>query len=227
VFSGSAPLEPDLAERFEERYGVPVLAVYGATEFAGGVAGWTLTDWREFGASRRGSVGRANAGVSVRVVDPDSGDERARGEVGLLEVAAPQLSEPGWMRTTDLARIDDEGFIWIVGRTDDVIVRGGLKVSTTAVRDALVGHPAVLDACVIGVPDRRLGQVPVAAVELRPDAGPVVPDEIVAWVRERLSGYQVPVELRVLDELPRTPSMKVSQAALRTTFEDRASGRPA
>jgi long-chain acyl-CoA synthetase len=219
VFSGSAPLDPELAERFEERYGVPVLAVYGATEFAGGVAGWTLADWRELGATRRGSVGRANAGVSVRVVDPDSGEEQPRGEVGLLEVAAPQLSEPGWMRTTDLARMDDEGFIWIVGRTDDVIVRGGLKVATNAVRDVIAAHPSVLDACVIGVPDRRLGQVPVAAVELRSDAGEVDAADIVAWARERLSGYQVPVEVRIFDALPRTPSMKVSQVALRSVFE--------
>ena len=187
------------------------------------MAGWTLADWREFGSSRRGSVGRPNAGVKVRVVDPESGEERPRGEVGLLEVEAPQLSEPGWMRTTDLARMDDDDFIWIVGRTDDVIVRGGLKVSTTSVREVIAGHPAVLDACVIGVPDRRLGQVPVAAVELRPHADPVSPEEIVAWARERLSGYQVPVELRILDALPRTPSMKVSQAALRASFQDDAS----
>jgi long-chain acyl-CoA synthetase len=220
VFSGSAPLDPDLAKRFEERYGVPVLAVYGATEFAGGVAGWTLADWREFGEAKRGSVGRPNAGVKVRVVDPASGDEPPPGEVGLLEVSGPQLSEPGWLRTTDLARIDEDRFIWIVGRADDVIVRGGMKVGTTAVRDVLAGHPDVADACVIGVPDRRLGQVPVAAVELRPGAGAVTGDEIVAWARERLSGYQVPVEVRVLDALPRTPSMKVSQVALRGLFLD-------
>ena len=219
VFSGSAPLDPDLAQRFEERYGVPVLAVYGATEFAGGVAGWTLADWRTFGDAKRGSVGRPNAGVKVRVVDPESGFERPRDEVGLLEVDAPQLSEPGWMRTTDLARLDDDDFIWIVGRSDDVIVRGGMKVATTAVRDVIAAHPAVQDACVIGVPDRRLGQVPVAAVELRPGADPVTPDDLVAWARERLTGYQVPVEVQILDALPRTPSMKVSQVALRPLFE--------
>jgi acyl-CoA synthetase (AMP-forming)/AMP-acid ligase II len=218
VFSGTAPLDPELARRFEERYGVPVLVVYGATEFAGGVAGWTLADWELFGESKRGSVGRANAGVKVRVVDTDSGVEQPSGQIGLLEVAAPQLSEPGWVRTTDLARMDDDGFIWIVGRADDVIVRGGFKVATNAVRDVIARHPAVAEACVIGVPDRRLGQVPVAAVELRPGAGPVSADDIIAWARERLTGYEVPVELQILDELPRTPSMKVSQAALRPLF---------
>jgi acyl-CoA synthetase (AMP-forming)/AMP-acid ligase II len=219
VFSGTAPLDPELARRFESQYGVPVLVVYGATEFAGGVAGWTLADWERFGESKRGSVGRPNAGVSVRVIDPETGIEQFRGKVGLLEVEAPQLSEPGWVRTTDLARIDDDGFIWIVGRSDDVIVRGGFKVATNAVRDVIAAHPAVAEASVIGVPDRRLGQVPVAAVELRRGAEPVSPEDIIAWARERLTGYQVPVEVQILDELPRTPSMKVSQAALRPLFE--------
>jgi long-chain acyl-CoA synthetase len=95
---------------------------------------------------------------------------------------------------------------------------GGFKVATNAVRDVIAAHPAVAEACVIGVPDRRLGQVPVAAVELRRGADPVSADDIVAWARERLTGYQVPVELQILDELPRTPSMKVSQAALRPLF---------
>jgi acyl-CoA synthetase (AMP-forming)/AMP-acid ligase II len=219
VFSGTAPLDPDLARQFEERYGVPVLVVYGATEFAGGVAGWTLRDWQRFGATKVGSVGRPNAGVRVRVVDQETGIEMPRGEVGLLEVQAPQLPQSGWMRTTDLARVDDDDFIWIVGRADDVIVRGGFKVSTNAVREVIAAHPAVLDACVIGLPDRRLGQVPVAAVELRPDAGPVHADELIEWARARLTGYQVPVEILIVDELPRTPSMKVSQAVLRARFE--------
>ncbi|MGD9703736.1 MAG: class I adenylate-forming enzyme family protein [Acidimicrobiia bacterium] len=217
LFSGTAPLDPELGRQFEERYGIPVLVVYGATEFAGGVAGWTLADWQRHGTDKVGSVGRPNVGVSARVVQPDSGEELPRGEVGLLEVSAAQLSRPGWLRTTDLARMDDDDFIWIVGRADDVIVRGGFKVDTNAVRDVLASHPGVLDACVIGMDDRRLGQVPVAAVELRPGAD-VDPAELLAWSRERLSGYQVPVEIRVVDELPRTPSMKVSQPALRALF---------
>jgi acyl-CoA synthetase (AMP-forming)/AMP-acid ligase II len=219
VFSGTAPLDPELARQFQERYDVPVLVVYGATEFAGGVAGWTLADWRRYGDTKAGSVGRPNAGVRTRVVDQDTGEELPRGAVGLLEVQAPQLATRDWVRTTDLARMDDDDFIWIVGRADDVIVRGGFKVATNAVRDVIAGHAAVLDATVFGVPDRRLGQVPVAAVELRPDAEPVTSDQLIAWARERLTGYQVPVELRILDALPRTPSMKVSQAALRPLFE--------
>jgi len=219
LFCGTAPLDPAMGREFEERYGVPVLVVYGATEFAGGVAGWTIEDRKTFGGSKSGSVGRPNSGVEVRVVAEESGTELSRGDVGLLEVRAAQLGQPGWLRTTDLARMDDDDFIWIAGRADDVIVRGGFKVATNAVRDVIASHPSVLEASVFGVDDRRLGQVPVAAVELRMDAKPVAADELMAFAREQLSGYQVPVEIRILDELPRTPSMKVSQAQLRTMFE--------
>jgi acyl-coenzyme A synthetase/AMP-(fatty) acid ligase len=220
LFSGTAPLDPELGRLFEQRYGVPVLVVYGATEFAGGVAGWTLADWRRFGPEKAGSVGRANAGVKVRVVDPDTGYVLPHGDVGLLEVCAAQLNTPDWVRTTDLARMDADGFIWIAGRADDVIMRGGFKVATDAVRDALASHPSVHEACVIGITDRRLGQLPVAAVELRPDAAPVTPDELLDHSRSQLAAYQVPVEVRIVDVLPRTPSMKISRAEVRQLFED-------
>jgi long-chain acyl-CoA synthetase len=214
VFAGTAPLPPETADEFLERYGVPVLEVYGATEFAGGVAGWTLRDWREFGTDKRGSVGRANRGVEMRIVDETTGEPLPSGEQGLLEVRAAQLAQPGWVRTTDLGRIDVDGFLWIVGRADDVIIRGGFKVATNHVADVLRRHPAVLDASVIGVADERLGQVPVAAVEL--GAGEeLAGEELVEWSRDHLSPYQVPVRVLVVERLPRTPSMKVSQPGVR------------
>jgi long-chain acyl-CoA synthetase len=218
VIAGTAPVPPELADEFYGRYGVPVLVVYGATEFAGGVAGWTLRDWRQFGPSKRGSVGRANAGVSVRIVDPDSGSPLDPGGSGILEVRGAQLGTADWVRTSDMARMDEDGFIWILGRADDVIIRGGFKVSTTSVRDALASHPAVADASVIGIPDARLGQVPVAAVELKPTAAGVSGADLGRFLRERLSPYQVPVEIRVVDALPRTPSLKVSQPEVRKLF---------
>ena len=86
VSAGTAPLDPDTAQAFEERYDVPVLTTYGATEFAGGVAGWTLPDYKTHGPAKRGSVGRANAGVELRVIDPESGAVLASDQTGLLEV---------------------------------------------------------------------------------------------------------------------------------------------
>lgn len=218
VVSGTAPVPPDMADEFYERYGVPVLVVYGATEFAGGVAGWTLEDWRSFWGTKRGSVGRANAGITVRVVDPVSGLPMGAGEEGVLEVKGPQLGSSDWVRTTDLGRMDEDGFIWVAGRADDVIIRGGFKVPAARVRELLLSHPSVGDASVIGLPDPRLGQVPVAAAELRPGAEPVGPEELRNFLKERLPAYQVPAEVRILETLPRTPSLKVSQPELRTMF---------
>ena len=92
------------------------------------------------------------------------------GQVGLLEVQADQLADAGWVRTTDLARLDEDGFLWIVGRADQTILRGGLKVQPDTVRSALERHPAVRAASVVGIDDDRLGQVPVAVVELNGSA---------------------------------------------------------
>ena len=153
VTVGTAPLNPDLADRFEARYGIAVLALYGATEFAGGVAGWTLADRQRYARAKRGSVGRAHGDVELRVIDADSGEPLPFGETGLLEVRAPQLGD-GWLRTNDLAELDADGFLWIRGRADDAIIRGGLKISAGHVADILRRHPQIRDAVVLGVPTR-------------------------------------------------------------------------
>lgn len=218
VRSGTAPLDPAVKREFESRYGVPVLIVYGATEFAGAVAGWTLREHEQFGQQKAGSVGRAHPGIEVRVTDAETGQVLPTGAVGVLEARSPQLPGPGWTRTTDLVRIDEDGFIWLEGRADDVIIRGGFKVPAAAVADVLREHEAVLDASVIGLPDARLGAVPVAAVELRPGCGDVTPADLLALLRVRLPPYQVPVRILIADALPRTPSMKISQPGVAAMF---------
>lgn len=217
VVSGTAPLDPEVAEAFTQRFGVPVLTSYGATEFGGGVAGWNLADYRAFAAVKRGSVGRPHPGCELRVVDPDLGTELGPGATGLLEVRGEQLGTDRWVRTTDLARLDADGFLWIVGRADQTIVRGGHKVQPEVVQAAFTRHPGVQDAAVVGLPDARLGAVPVAAVQRRPgyelDEG-----ALLAEARRRLAPYEVPVALAVLDVLPRTESGKPDLAAVRDLF---------
>ena len=213
VVCGTAPLSPDDADAFVARYGVPVLVSYAATEFGGGVAGWNLADHRRFWPAKRGSVGRAHPGCELRVVDPETGAPVPAGADGLLEVKAGQLG-PGWLRTNDLARLDADGFLWILGRADQAIIRGGFKVRPDDVRAVLERHPGVRAAAVVGRADRRLGAVPVAAVERRPDAGPVTADELLTFAATRLARYELPVELRIVDQLPRTPSAKVDLAAV-------------
>lgn len=215
VVSGTAPLSPDDADAFTARYGVPVLVSYGATEFGGGVAGWNVADHRAFWATKRGSVGRAHAGCELRVVDPDSGRPLGTDVEGVLEVRSPQLGDDGaWVRTTDVARIDADGFVFVLGRADQAIVRGGFKVRPEDVREVLERHPAVRGAAVVGRPDPRLGEVPVAAVELRDDAAPVEPDDLLAHAAARLARYELPAEIRVVEVLPRTDSGKVDLPAV-------------
>ena len=221
VRSGSAPLDPGLAEAFEDRYGVPVIVSYGATEFSGALTGLTMKDRRRWGRAKRGSVGRPHPGVELRIVDPADGHDVEPGAAGVLLARAPQITgaEPGaWTRTNDLARIDSDGFVFIEGRVDDVIIRGGFKIDPRAVAATLRQHPDVADAAVVALPDERLGQVPGAAVVLagrRPGWSPDdVQSELQAWVRAHQAPYAVPVTIRTVDALPRTPTMKVARGAV-------------
>jgi long-chain acyl-CoA synthetase len=143
-------------------------------------------------------------------------------DAGHLEVLTKQSPNGGtdWIRTSDLAHLDDDGFLWITGRADDAIIRGGFKVHPEVVKRVLELHPGVQEAAVAGLPDARLGAVPVAAVERRPDGPEPTADELVLLCREHLTPYEVPVDFRVVDELPRTPSMKVSRVDLLELFSD-------
>jgi acyl-CoA synthetase (AMP-forming)/AMP-acid ligase II len=217
VGSGTAPLPASLAEAFEERFGVPVLGTYGATEFAGAIARWTLEDKKKWGALKRGSVGRAHHGVELRVVDRDTAAVLPPGEVGLLEARGGQLpgEDGAWLKTTDLATIDADGFLFIHGRADEAINRGGFKIPPSVIEDALREHPSVQDATAIGLPDERLGEVPVAAVTL---SGTATEAELMDFLASRLTRYQLPVTLKLVDALPRTPSMKVDRPMVRERF---------
>ncbi len=218
VVSGTAPLSPDDADAFTARFGIPVLVSYAATEFGGGVAGWNLADYRALWAAKRGSVGRAHSGCSLRVVDADDGHVVGDDEEGLLEVKAGQLgADAPWIRTTDLARIDADGFVWILGRADQAIIRGGFKVRPDDVRAALESHPLVRGAAVVSVRDERLGEVPVAAVELRAGAA-ASPDDLIAHSSTLLARYELPATIVIVDHLPRTASAKVDLAAVRALF---------
>ncbi|MEU9024452.1 AMP-binding protein [Actinomadura sp. NPDC048394] len=215
VLSGTAPLDPSEADRFEARYGVPVLTNYGATEFAGAIAGWHLRMRREWGHLKKGSVGRPHPGIELRIVDRESGTPLDTGEIGVLEARGGQLPGAGWTRTTDLASLDADGFLFIHGRADDAINRGGFKIVPSVIEDALKAHPAVTDACAVGLPDERLGEVPVAAVSLQ---SPAEAAELREWLAGRLARYHLPADIKIVDELPRTPSMKISRPDVRALF---------
>ncbi|CAM4455484.1 Long-chain-fatty-acid--CoA ligase [Mycobacterium basiliense] len=217
VTCGTAPLSADDADAFAEKYGIPVLTSYAATEFGGGVAGWNLADFQQHWSTKRGSVGRANPGTQLRVVDSE-GASLGRDRVGLLEVKPGQLGpEAQWMRTTDLARIDEDGFVWIVGRADQAIIRGGFKVMPDDVRTALETHPAVAGAAVVGRHDERLGETPVAMVELR-ESTFADATELMVYLRTRLAGYEIPTAIAIVAAIPRTDSGKPDLGAIARYF---------
>lgn len=219
---GAAPLDPELQEQFEHAYGIPLLAGYGATEFCGVVANWTLDLYREFGKIKRGSVGRPRPGVDLRIINPDAGE----GESSKVPINAPGLVEArvqrvgnAWIRTTDIGYIDGDGFLYLCGRADHAINRGGFKILPDEVARVLRQHPKVGDAAVIGIADTRLGQVPVAALEIRANAQAPSESELEAFARARLLAYQIPVRFLIVNALPRNLSMKVSVPQLARLFE--------
>jgi long-chain acyl-CoA synthetase len=224
VNAGTSPVDPELVDAFFERYGIPILVVYGATEFSGAVAGWTVKDFHTRWADKKGSVGRAFPGVRLQIVDEDGTVLGADGK-GRLQVATPQTGRADeWVTTSDLAHLDTDGFLYIDGRADDVIVRGGFKVAPETVVRALRAHPAVADAAVAPIPDRRLGQIPVAAVELR-DGAVTDGDALRQHCRGMLTPYEVPAQVFVVDALPRGAALKVDRRRLLAMLADRGAGQ--
>ena len=226
VRSITAPLPPVAARRFGERFGVVVLNGYGQAEI-GEVIGWTAADARAH-PEKVGAVGRPHPGVQIKVVGDDGG-LLPEGQVGELTVRPPRMASgylggdgfadrldaDGYLRTGDLARVDPDGFVWIESRVGDVINRGGNKVLPGEVEDVLRCVPGVRDAAVVGAPDERLGEVPMAFV-----VGDVDDHALEAQCRERLVAYRVPVAFRHVDALPRNEAGKVVRRALLAITRD-------
>jgi long-chain acyl-CoA synthetase len=220
LISGTAPLSPDLVDAFLGKYGIPICGNYGATEFAGAIAGWTIDDFRKLWAEKRGAVGRVHGDIEARIVDHETGSILPDGAEGLLELKGQQLAnDMQWLRTTDRAVLDPDRFLYIRGRADNAIIRGGFKIHPDDVARAINDHPAVREAAVVGIPDERLGEVPAAAIILKDGASEPAADDLRAWLKERLIAYQVPVHIRYVADFPRTPSMKPSAPGLQALFE--------
>jgi acyl-coenzyme A synthetase/AMP-(fatty) acid ligase len=224
--TGSAPLDPALAEALEEAYGKPVLLTYGSTE-TGKVSQWPKNISAELRRAKRGSSGKVAKDVQVRILDPETSAPLPTGEVGLIEVKSPHArlsTDNGWVRTTDLGRVDEDGFIYVEGRADDVIIRGGFKVSLLELDRVMAEHPAVARCAATGLPDARLGQVPAALIVVRRDVA-LTEADFLAWLRERVSPYKVPIRVRFVDDLPLTPMLKTNRRSLSMLFADEGSAQ--
>ncbi len=209
VRSITAPLSPFQARRFTTRFGVTVLNGYGQAEI-GEVIGWTAADAKHH-PDKVGAAGRPHPGVEIRIADPDGdgvGELLVNPPSTAVDLAATRLTADGFVRTGDLARVDGDGFVWIEGRLSDLINRGGLKVYPEEVEEVLVATPGVREAAVVGAPDERLGEVPVAFV-----AGETGSD-LEAVCRRHLVAYKVPVRFEWVDRLPRSETGKVLRREL-------------
>ncbi|RBY84339.1 class I adenylate-forming enzyme family protein [Blastococcus sp. TF02A-26] len=231
VRSITAPLSPTQARLFKERFGVFVLNSYGQAE-VGEVVGWTAADAKAH-PEKVGAAGRPHANVALRVVGPD-GAELPVGEVGSLRVRTARMAAgyatgeqlsaridaDGYLETGDLARIDADGFVWIEGRAGILINRGGNKVFPEQVEEVLELSPAVAEAAVVGAPDERLGEVPVAFVVDAPGLPPATDAELVALCREHLVPYKVPVAFHHVPSLPRTEVGKLRRPEIAAMLAD-------
>jgi long-chain acyl-CoA synthetase len=238
VRSITAPLSPLQARRFKDRFDVAVLNCYGQTELGGEIVGWNAADARAHGDDKLGSVGRPHEGVALRVVD-EAGSAAPSGVAGELWVRTPalvsgyadgtdlgdRLSADGWFRTGDVARIDEDGFVWIEGRVSDMVNRGGLKVYPAEVEEVLRLDARVADAAVVGVPDDRLGEVPWAFV-VTSDGSPPDDAALADLCRDHLAPYKVPVRFEGIDALPRNEVGKVLKATLVTRAAAARPGEP-
>ena len=222
ALSGAAPCPWELAGQWRERTGVRIVRGYGMTELFRPIS-YRAAD----PADLPDAIGRAVPGVALRVVD-DGGSALGPGETGELWIDSPArmtgyLGRPGdtaqafegrWFRTGDLATVSPEGYVRIVGRRKDMILRGGYTVAPGEVEAVLLSHPAVAEAAVIGVPDDDLGEDVAAFVSLKRPGG-VAAEEIVAFCRDRMAGYKYPRHIRIEPALPKGPAGKILKARLR------------
>jgi fatty-acyl-CoA synthase len=232
ISSAGAPCSADVMRPFWER-GIPLTQSYGLTE--GGPSNFFFVpvgrDWQTI-KEKSQSIGFPMFHCEYKIVDPKTGQPVAVGEIGELWFRGPHtfegyLNDPektqkvldseGWVHSGDLARQDEEGFVYIMGRVDDMYISGGENICPEEVERVLVQHPSVAQVAVVGVPDEQWGQVGLAAIVLKPGAS-VSEEELKRFCREQLGGFRVPKYFKFLAELPLSGPGKVNRKILREKF---------
>jgi len=222
VVSGAAPLPTALAGRFQEYFGPVLWNFYGATE-----TGLVTLAGPGDHTTRPGTVGRPLRGNQIRILD-DEGDDASRGEVGELYVknsmiitgyhknddATRKSTRAGFFSVGDLARTDDDGYVYLASRKSDMVISGGVNIYPREIEDVLHQHPDVIEAAVIGVPDEEWGEVLKAFVVTRPGSS-LGEEGVVSFCREHLASFKRPRHVTFVDELPRNPTGKVLKRELR------------
>lgn len=224
AISGGEPLPAPIADGFRERYSIEICEGYGMTETS------PVTHVRQPDDQAAGTVGRPLPEVRQRIVDESNGQDLPVGSDGELRLAGPNImmgylnlpeataatfDEHGYLRTGDMARVDERGYLRITGRIKEMIIVGGENVFPREIEDVLDSHPDVYASGVVGESDPMRGEVPVGFVEAE-EGKSIDPDEVRAWCRDKLAGYKVPKRVVIIDELPRNATGKVLRRSLRT-----------
>jgi long-chain acyl-CoA synthetase len=221
--SGAAPLPLEIVEPFERKFGGRILEGYGLTEAAPVVSAHRLS-----GVRKLGSVGQALPGVTVAILD-DADHPLPAGELGEVCVQGPNVMQGyyrlpeetartlrgGWLHTGDIGRLDAEGYLFIVERKKDLIIRGGFNIYPREVEEVLYAHPAVAEAAAIGVSDAVMGEEVMAFVALKPGATTDA-DALIGFCQERLARYKCPRHIRFVDALPKSSIGKILRKELRS-----------
>ncbi|WP_086768385.1 class I adenylate-forming enzyme family protein [Streptomyces bobili] len=229
---GAAPASAELLTRFEARYGFPLVEGYGLSE---GTCASTINPVA--GPRRAGTVGLPFPGQEIRIVDADGsevppgvegevvvrGPNVMRGYLGRPEETAKVLVD-GWLRTGDVGRLDADGYLTLVGRSKDMIIRGGENIYPKEIEDVLVGDPSVLEAAVIGVPDEKWGEVVVAYVQPRPGST-VDPSALQELCARSLTGFKRPTAFFVVEAIAKNAVGKIDKVSLRAAHTE-VSARP-
>lgn len=225
---GGAPSAPELVRKIREVFGALPGNGWGMTETMATVTGHSSEDY----LNRPDSCGPPVAVADLKIMNEDGTQELPRGEVGELWARGPMVVKgywnnpeataatfvDGWVRTGDLARLDEEGFCYIVDRAKDMIIRGGENIYSSEVENVLYDHPAVTDAALIGLPHPQLGEEPAAVVHLAPGST-ASEEELQRWVADRLAKFKVPVRVVFTEEtLPRNANGKILKKDLAALF---------
>lgn len=221
ALTGAAPASPDIFKKFENKFGFQLKEGYGLTETSPVTTIMPLDT-----TGKTGSIGLPIPGVEVKIVDYEDREVPVN-QIGEIIVRGPNVMKGyynrseetnwvmrnGWFHTGDLAYADSEGYLYIVDRKKDLIIRGGLNIYPKEIEEVLYSHPAVFDAAVIGVPDPIMGEEVMAFVLLR-EGEKVTPEEIQEFCSSKLAKYKIPKHIRFVENLPKTTSGKLLKKEL-------------
>ncbi len=231
AMTGAAPCPWEIASAWKEATGTRIVRGYGMSELFRPVSYSPDSDLEAPDA-----IGRALPGVDVKIVD-DEGNSLSGDDTGELWIRTPScmteyvgrpdetaaVMEDGWFKTGDLARISEEGLVFLVGRKKDIILRGGYTIAPGEIESVLLGHPEVSEAAVIGVPSREMGEEVAAFIVAAPSSA-LTADTLTAWCRERVAAYKYPRFITFLDDLPRGATGKVDRIELLRLANEKNSG---